>query len=41
VAGKDVVQPIVGYFKSDQWHRFMHMLTQTDKGKAGYGGAFV
>ncbi|MBU2535306.1 MAG: hypothetical protein KKD83_03950 [Chloroflexi bacterium] len=27
---KNVVESIVGYFKSDQWHRFMQMLTQTD-----------
>ncbi len=27
---KNVVESITDYFKSDQWHRFMHMLTQTD-----------
>jgi len=27
---KDVVQGLVGYFKSEQWQNFMKMLTQTD-----------
>jgi hypothetical protein len=27
---KEITDSVVGYFKSDQWHRFMKMLTQTD-----------
>jgi hypothetical protein len=30
VVRKDVVQSLVGYFKSEQWQDFMKMLTQTD-----------
>jgi len=30
VVRKDIVECIAGYFKSDQWQKFMQMLTQTD-----------
>jgi hypothetical protein len=30
VVRKDVVESVAGYFKTDQWQKFMKMLTQTD-----------